>query len=37
MNRQQKRKQNRENQENTKNYGFSNKERNAIAKAVSGK
>ena len=34
MNRQQKRKQNRENQENTKNYGFSNKERNAIANCI---
>lgn len=34
MNRQQKRKLNRENQGNTKNYGFSNKERNVIADCV---
>ena len=34
MNRQQKRKQNRENQENTKNYGFSKNERNAIDNCV---
>ena len=34
MNRQQKRKLDRENEENTKNYGFSNKERNAIANCV---
>ena len=34
MNRQQKRKLNRENEENTKNYGFSNKERNAIANCI---
>lgn len=34
MNRQQKRKLNRENEKNTKNYGFSNNERNAIDNCI---